>query len=217
MKNKIFNYQLNKDTVIFTDTLKRNSPYIAEMPRNHESIFFVTKGTLLYEKEDIRVIIEEGQIGYIARGSIDKSSAYLCDAVSYIAINFCFDKINTLPTKTLPFKTLCSQGIIYEYEKLFNEALNHYLSKSPGYIFLCNGIVMQIIGFLYNELKISIDSLHKMQRLEPAIQYLKKHYDRPAFKISDLATEVHLSEKHFRHLFHDVYHKTPYEFYRIFA
>lgn len=88
--NNIFNYQLNDDAIVFTDTLKKGSPYIAKTPRNHESIFFVTKGTLLYERGDIKEVIETGQVGYISRGSSDKSSAYLCDAVSYIAVNFSF-------------------------------------------------------------------------------------------------------------------------------
>ncbi len=50
MGNDAFNYSLQDNPVIFTDTLKTGSAYVAEKPRNHESIFLVTKGTLLYEK-----------------------------------------------------------------------------------------------------------------------------------------------------------------------
>ena len=56
MKDELFNYQLSDDTVIFTDTLKKDSPYISKKPRNHESLFFVTKGELLYEKTDPRFV-----------------------------------------------------------------------------------------------------------------------------------------------------------------
>ncbi len=216
MSDKVFNYQLPDDTIVFTDTLKKDSPYISKVPRNHESLFFVIKGTLEYEKNGKTDIVSEGQVGYIARGSVDKSSAYLCDEVSYIAVNFCFDLKTTTPQKTLPFKTLCSQGIAYNYDKLFKQALNHFLSKTPGHIAICNGIIIQIIGHLYNEHKIGDADFFKMKRIEKAIEYFKKNYGDPDFKISDLATAVNMSEKHFRRIFLDVYKKTPYVFLQEF-
>ncbi len=157
-------------------------------------------------------IIKEGQVGYIAKGSVDKASAYLCDMVSYIVINFSFDKKNTLPKRTLPFRSLCSQGVVYNYEQLFKEALNHYVLKTPGYVTICNGLIMQIIGFLYNEHNIDVVKYKKMQRIEAAIQYLNRHYNSPELKICNLAAEVNMSEKHFRRFFCEVYHQTPYAY-----
>ncbi|MBQ4518347.1 MAG: helix-turn-helix transcriptional regulator [Clostridia bacterium] len=208
----IFNYQLADNTVVFTDSLKKDSSYVAKKPRDHESIFFVTKGALLYEKGDIREVIETGQVGYIARGSSDKSSAYLCDEVSYIAVNFSFDKGDHLSAKTLPFKILCSQGFIYKYEQLFKDALNHYILKTPGYIAICNGLIMQIIGYLYNEHNIDVVKYAKMQQIEAGIQYLNRHYNSPELKISELADKVYMSEKHFRRVFFEVYNQTPYAY-----
>ena len=210
--NTFLNYQLSDNTVVFTDTLKNGSPYIAHKPRNHESLFFVTKGRALYENEEKREVIDKGQVGYIARGSKDKSSAYLCDDVSYIAVNFAFDKENSSPSKTLPFKTLCSRGFVYNYEKLFKDALNHYILKTPGYISICNGIIMQIIGYLYNEHNTDVSKNAKMQRIEAAIQYLNSHFNSPELRISNLPEKVHMSEKQFRRIFYDVYNKTPYEY-----
>ena len=212
MIKNIFNYQTGDNTIVFTDTLKTGSPYIAKLPRDHESIFFVTKGSLLYEKEDTKNIIEKGQIGYIQKGSIDKSSAYLCDEVSYIAINFGFD----CDFSVLPFKCLCSQGNLYEYEKLFQWALNCFDEKTPGYMTICNGITLQIIGYLYNEYKLDVGRLQKMQRIENAVDYIKKHYNDADFRISILADHVNMSEKHFRRIFLDVYKKTPYTFLQEF-
>ncbi|HJA92142.1 MAG TPA: AraC family transcriptional regulator [Candidatus Eisenbergiella merdipullorum] len=216
MDHDFLNYQLADDTVIFTDTLKKDSPYHSVFPRNHESLFFVTNGTLLYKKKDKKEVIREGQTGYIERGAIDKSSAYLCDEVSYIAVNFCFDKKSAAPQKTLPFDTLCSQGDAYGYQKLFSEALNHFLSKTPGYLAICNGIVLQIIGFLYNEFKIDDTGFKKIQKLDNAIEYLRNHYDNTDFRISNLADIVNMSEKNFRRIFFDIYRKTPYTFLQEF-
>ena len=216
MINSVFNYQLPDNTVVFIDTLTKDTPYIPKRPRNHESLFFVTKGSLLYEKDGKKDVVREGQVGYVARGSIDQSSAYLCDAVSYIAVNFCFDRENAVPQKTLPFETLCSQGVAYPYEKQFKQALNCFLSKMPGYMTICNGIIIQIIGQLYNEHKITDADFLKLKRIEKALECLKKNYSNSDFKISNLADTINMSEKHFRRIFLEVYQKTPYLFLQEF-
>ena len=210
--DNVFNYQLSDDTIVFADTINKNSSYVAQKPRDHESIFFVTKGTLLYENGDISEVIETGRVGYIARGSQDKSSAFLCDEVSYIAVNFSFDKESEFPKKTLPFKTLCSQGAVYNYEQLFKDALNHYLLKAPGCISICNGIVIQIIGYLYNEHNTNVERYAKMQRIEAVVQHMNDHYGSRELKISDLAAKVYMSEKQFRRIFFETYNQTPYAY-----
>ena len=121
-----------------------------------------------------------------------------------------------IPQKTLPFETLCSQGVAYNYEKQFKQALNCFASKTPGYIAICNGIITQIIGQLYNEHKIKDADFLKMKRIEKAIDCIKKNYGDPDFKISNLATVMNMSEKHFRRIFLDVYKKTPYLFLQEF-
>lgn len=208
----IFNYQLSDDTIVFADTLKKGFPYIARTPRKHESIFFVTNGTLLYENGDVKEVIETGQVGYIARGESDKSSAYLCDEVSYITVSFSFDEVSRSPARTLPFKNLCSQGFVYNYEQLFKDALNHYTLKAPGYITICNGCILQILGCLYNEYSADVVKYAKIQRIEAGIQHLNKHYSCPDLRISDLADKAYMSEKHFRRCFFEIYNQTPYAY-----
>lgn len=214
MNTSSFHYQTQDNLIFFTDTLNPNHPYISETPRDHESLFFVTNGTLLYEEGTHSQIIDQGQVGYIRRGSIDKSSAYHCDQVSYIAVNFCIDKENPVPT--LPFRTLCSDGTAYPYENLFSQALHYFLLKSPGYLPICSGLLLQIIGFLYNEHTISPDTLQKMQKIRNSMDYLKEHYDEPELKISTLSQIENMSEKHFRRIFIDVYKKTPYAYLQEF-
>ena len=210
MEDRIFNYQLDDSTVIFTDSIKKDAPYIATKPRNHESLFFVTKGSLLYEKGSFKEIINQGQIGYIARGSVDKSSAHNCESVSYIAINFSF-KENTL-SSTLPFKTLCAQNFSLKYENLFLKAINIFLLKTPGYMAICNGIIIELIGHLYNGHLSTSDNLMKSKKIEKAMEYLQENYHDPSFKISDLAKISFFSEKQFRRIFLSLYSKTPYAF-----
>lgn len=210
MTAPVFHYQLPGDTVFFTDSIRQGTPFVFGKPRDHESIFIVTNGALGYEKNGHYFVVAQGQVGYISRGSVDISSAHECAQVSYIATNFFFDKQNLTPT--LPFSTLCSAQSAYRYERLFEQGLNHFLSQDPGYLTICNGLLMQIIGLLYNEYRVPHADFKKMQRLREPVNYLKLHFSDPDFRISRLSDMVGLSEKHFRRLFMDAYHMTPYQF-----
>ena len=48
------------NAVFFEDSLKTGKPYISSGPRNHESLFFVTKGSLLYECDGIKEVVSRG-------------------------------------------------------------------------------------------------------------------------------------------------------------
>lgn len=206
------------DTVVFTDTLGQNSPYYARKPRDHESLFFVTDGDLLYRKNGEEAVVKKGQIGYVARGSVDFSGPFACKSVSYIAMNFRYDRETAKPAATLPFRTVCSDGIARRYEGLFREALGAYRTAAPGYEAICSGILLQIIGFLYQEQRMTAGDRKKVQRLAPAIALLQCRFADAALQIRELAACCGMSEKNFRRLFHDAYGNTPYGFlqeYRI--
>ncbi len=203
------------DAVFFCDTLTHDKPYISSKPRNHDSFAFITNGTLAYEKQGKLVMIKKGQIAYIAKGSIDKSSAYSRDFVSYIAVNFNFDE-HTASTHKLPFATVCSNRNAYQYEKLFQKAVNEYSLNLPGSKMVCCGILCQIIGMLYNDL--AFDSINRKManKIAAALDYINQNYSRSDLKISELAEITGISEKHFRRLFFDIYKKKPHEFLRDF-
>lgn len=204
------------DAVFFYDTLTYDKPYISSKPRNHDSLAFVTDGTLLYEKQGRTVPIKKGQVAYIAKGSIDKSSAYGCDAVSYIAVNFNFDGHTASSNRNLPFGTVCSGRNAYQYEKLFRKAVNEYSLGLPGSRMICGGILCQIIGLLYNDLAFDNSNYKTANQIAIALDYLNRNYSRSDLKISELAEITGVSEKHFRRLFFDIYKKKPHEFLRDF-
>lgn len=204
------------DAVFFCHTLTHDKPFISSKPRNHDSFAFVTDGTLAYEKQGNVVYIQKGQVAYIAKGSVDKSGAGLCDSVSYMAVSFHFDENPASSDDQLPFRTICSRRNSYQYEKLFQKAVNEYSLDLPGSRMICSGILRQIIGMLYNDL--AFDSInHKMaNKMAVALDYLNRNYHRSDLKISELAERTGVSEKHFRRLFFDIYKKKPHEFLRDF-
>lgn len=204
------------DAVFFCDTLTSSTPYISDKPRNHDSFAFVTDGTLGYEKQGKTVQIKKGRIAYIAKGSIDKSSAYGCDAVSYIAVNFNFDTSPSSSNRNLPFETVCTEKNVYQYEKLFQNAVNECSLNLPGSPMICNGILCQIIGMLYNDRFFGNISHKTANKIEAVLDYLKDNFSRPDLKISELAEKASMSEKNFRRVFYDIYKKRPHEFLRDF-
>lgn len=210
-----------KDAFFFRDSLKKGHPYVSKRPRNHESLFFVTKGTLLYEKNGVKTVISEGQVGYIEKGSCDISGAYLCDEVSYIATNFFFGETNECTAGIFPFKTISSEGTLrYPYRGLFERALR-YCSDDYGSSCVVVGILLQIIGYLYSEYELAHrdrGNIQKYKSIEQAVTYMKDHFDNVNFKVKTLSEISGMSEKNFRRIFKALYGESPYEFlqkYRI--
>ncbi len=202
----IFNYNIADNTIIFRGSL--TSPCVFEEPRNHESLFFVTKGDIEYIKNDISEVVKFNNVGYIKKGSIDISKPYNCDKVSYIAVNF---NIN-LDSVPLPLPTSCGKINTSRYEELFIKALETFQLKHPGYMAICNGIIMQIIGLLFEEQNLSREEHKKHNQINDGIKYLTENFDNPDLKISELSKICKLSERHFRRIFYDLYKKMPYEY-----
>ena len=117
-----FRYNTESKIVVFSDAIKAGNPYISRQARDHESLFYITKGNLLYESYVERAVIHEGSVGYIPRGFCDKCSAYDCNAVEYIAINLNIG--NEIKTEyDLPFAPVIAQNTKSNYEKLFGKLL----------------------------------------------------------------------------------------------
>jgi len=210
----VFNYP--SKVIFFRDSLRLHSPFVFREPRNHESLFLVTNGTLLYEKEGVRELVQTGQVGYIARGSVDRSGAYACPEVSYIAMNFHFDRVNPVPTPTLPFPTVCADDPQSRYEKLFSLALHTFVSQNVGYNLICDGIAVQIIGMLFESLAGSSETSMRRQQIAVAVEYMKDNCEDPALKVRDAAARLEISEKSFRRKFVAAYGCTPYAFLQQF-
>ena len=205
-----FNYNIDDDIDVFCHTLTENNPYFSKGKRNHESILIVTDGNFLYERGEEKTVIRKGEVGYVARGSVDKSGVYLGKRVSYIAVNFGFSSKNLF--SSLPFKTLCSSGFSYDYESLFKELFRLLTLKIPGYIVICKGILMQILGLLFTEF-VSDGLLFKgMKRISGALDHLRLNYSSQDLTVRELARISNMSERQFRRIFIEVYNKTPYAF-----
>ncbi len=205
MSNTLFCDFMTLDCRFFTDPMPKSKPYISDIPRNHDSLFFVKKGNLLYEKGTISAIVHEGEIGYIAKGSVDKSSAYGCDTVSYIAVNFNYG--NELSAMPLPFDTVCCKTDVHGISELFETALNEYGFGNIGSSLICDGILRQTIGILYNVKSVGYANITAADRIAASVNPLKENYCRRDLTVKELANMSDIEEKQFRRLFFSVYGK----------
>ena len=211
MKNKdILSFN---NIIFFEDALRMGHPYVATNPRNHESLFFVKKGNLLYEREGQSEVIREGQVGYIRSGASDVSSAYMCDEVSYYAVNFCFGDASG----SLPLATLCSNGSLhYPYATLFKKATLESALKSLSSEYLTNGLLLEIIGYLFKETDVDEENVNKFKRIAEAVEYMKQHSGESELRMWDISRILGMSEKNFRRIFKMTYGQTPYAFLQKF-
>lgn len=216
MENELLKTITINDAFFFKDTLIAGRPFVSARPRNHESLCLVTDGTLAYEKNGKTELIEKGQVAYISIGSVDKSGAYQHPSVSYFAVNFCFDTKDPHPRSLLPFSTICCKNAAHNIRELFESAVHEQKLWQPGSQMICNGILQQILGMLYNYFSANRSNSKRVQTLEDAFEYLTLNYHRPDLKVADLAKISRLSEKHFRRLFVELYQTTPHKFVRDF-
>ena len=203
---------LSGKVTFFSATLRKGKPYLARLPRNHESLFFVTSGNLIYESEGKRQVIRKGEVGYIPKGSVDSSGAYLCDEVSYIATNFNFSQSDDDFSPSLPFDTLCACTDTGKYEKLFEKAHFSFISTQKGSLLVCKGILLQIIGLLFGEQKDKKSA--RAARIFPAIEMMEKRFSDSDLRVSELALACGMSVKNFRRLFFEEKGENPYEYLR---
>ena len=86
------------------------------------------------------------------------------------------------------------------------------MRKSPGYMTVCNGIILQIVGYLYEESKSDGNVIEKAYRIKDSVDYLLNNYGDRNIKISELSKISNMSQKHFRRIFCNLYGKNPSEF-----
>ena len=203
-------YPIQDDIKIMKDYLTPEKPYFATTPRNHESIFFVTKGNLIYTKNGASEIVRKDHIGYVSKGSIDESRAFECERVEYYVFNFSFGD----EMKNLPFPTSC----VFDksYLPLFKKAYDCFSFKSTGYKNLLAGYLSEIIGKLYSDIFVTKRHKTALEKIEIAVKFLSESYNDPNLKTSDLAPLCNMSEKQFRRVFLEAFGKTPYSFLQEF-
>lgn len=99
-----------------------------------------------------------------------------------------------------------------EIKNLFQKLLNYRNLYLDNHHCEAMAIIYKLFAFIYQQnLPAYVPSTNK-HKIQLAANYLTEHYTRSGLKISDVAEEFGLRVKHFRTLFHSVYHTTPSQY-----
>lgn len=208
-----FDYKVQEKLVVLENSISENCPQIAKIPREYESLFFVTEGDLLCETSEGSAVIPYGKIGYIANGALPKCTPYQCSRTTYIAFNFNFGHMHQqTATQSLPFPILCPSGGSADYGLLFHDALHHFISDTSSSMMICRGILIQILGYLYNDWNTPQKKRQAILKLKPAVTYLQQNFQNPDIRIEYIGELCNMSGKNCRRLFMSVYGEKPHSF-----
>ena len=209
-------FSLSGDVIFYSASLRKGKPYVARFPRNHESLFIVTSGNLLYESGGKRQVVRCGEVGYIPRGNIDVSSAYGCDEVSYMSAKFNVSANERDFFASLPFEVLAACGDTAKYEKLFSIGLSAYISNQKGHELVCCGILLQIVGLLFGERGDKKSVGARTRKILPALGMIENRFSDSSLRITELADSCCMSVKNFRRIFFEEKEENPYEYLQKF-
>ena len=208
-----FDYRLYGKVVVLENSLSEGRTHISKAPRNHESLFFVTEGAMSCELNGESSIILPGQIGYIAKGSLDICKAHQCEMVRYITFNFNFGiSPYDMQDQYLPARVLDTDSCSVDYGLLFHAALQAYIADTAAAKMICQGYLLQILGNLYNDWNTLQKNRRTIQKLRPAVLYLQQNFYNPNIRIESIGELCNMSNKNCRRLFMKVYGEHPHSF-----
>ncbi len=94
---------------------------------------------------------------------------------------------------------------------LFEQALQCWQGKEPGYFYQASGFFYQILALIRAE--IGAEVLPDIpEQLRPAFEYLNEHFTDPALSVAALAQQCFVSEAYFRKRFRAATGSTPRQF-----
>lgn len=184
--------------MVFTATLQKNTQY---QMQNREwcGISFAKSGQVLYELNGKKLLCKPGTVILHPMGS---SYHYRClESGDFPIVNF---KCSQPPNFTeLIGLTVSGGGALLELFKNL-EGLYGKTQYSHSRAF---SLLYEIISLLA-----SAQNADQCRVLQPAMNYLERHYQNPELSNAELAHCTHLSESYFRRLFKESTGQSPHQY-----
>ena len=130
-------------------------------------------------------------IGYLRRSGIDER------------IVFHFNVLNFVPYELEVLHDFSSPSM----QALFVNAMHEWNGRRPGYQYRTSALLYSVFSEIQS--RRSIPHTPRSAVINNALAYIAGHYTDPALTVNQLAQQAHLSETHFRNLFHHDLGVTP--------
>ena len=128
------------DAVFFFDTLTYSTPYISNNPRNHDSLAFVTDGTLGYEKQGRTIQIKQGQ-------SHIQPRALQIKAVHTVAMQFHISQSILILTQALHRQDRICRLELFARQKTHTDMRNCFGKLLMSIVWVCPALEQYATGF----------------------------------------------------------------------
>ncbi|MGN1062407.1 MAG: helix-turn-helix transcriptional regulator, partial [Candidatus Scatosoma sp.] len=169
--------------------------------RPYHGFVFYPKGKCTYIFDDVTFSSDENTFIYLPFGkkycisSKEKSSPYL--------INFS----STHPVNYSAF--CCKYKNNIQLDNLFTAAVKYFKDKKVGYEAEISSIVYRIISIIQRENNAKYVPNSYFEKIQPAMDYLEKHYADAEISVETLAKKCNLSVRYFYKLFKQYYRASP--------
>lgn len=106
------------------------------------------------------------------------------------------------------------------YRQISERLVREYAVKAPGYSAAMATDIWQLLHFMIRHESgrftppATVGFQSELPRLLPVLQWIEDNLASHELTVNDLAEQVHLSETHFRRLFHQVFGTSPVQFIR---
>lgn len=106
------------------------------------------------------------------------------------------------------------------YRQISQRLVREYAVKAPGYSAAMAADVWQLLHYMIRSESsrftppATVGFESELPRLLPVLQWIEENLASHELTVGDLARKIHLSETHFRRLFHQVFGTSPVQFMR---
>lgn len=173
---------------------KASKPYGMVEKRKSHSFSIRVKGSVQYTFEDKSIVVNEGEMIFLPKGSrYEYKKMSLEDSVGTI-INLDGDFHGVCPFSCSIKEFYDADRIMFHFADLWN-----FGNQSQKY--QCLSIVYGLLSYLSNQETLQYQDKKRLNMIEPAVIYLKKHICDCDLKIDELHQLCGISDTYFRKIF----------------
>lgn len=180
---------------------KANKPYIRIENRKTHSFFIRTAGSMLYDFGDEKIVVNEGELMFMPKGSTYEGRA-LSENARYFSIHFDADFLAT------PTSRRYSLEKFHEAEFITSSISDMWNFGTQAEKYRCISLFYSLLSYLSSEESTSYDK-SKFNIIAPAVEYLKKHMYDCELRVERLPRLCGISGTYFRQIFISKYGVPP--------
>lgn len=186
-------------------------PFTAEhkIIRNDMKLLYVVKGPVINERCNIKSTISAGHLIYY-KPQENTTTYFFSPETEVYWIHFYGENFSHIINKLFQKNNYYLDiGVNKKYINLFDRIINHLRFSQTNANFVCSGMLMQILGDVYE--KKSMVGNSQFEKIKQTVEYIDNNYNKTITN-KELAAIANLSESFFYKSFKNIMNSTPYSY-----